>query len=92
MSTKHVDEQVPHTVALITIVYRGRTQEFTAISQAIHFLRSEAVKIGWFHTMTATVDLVAAGDVRQTRTLRGQKFDMITALEQLKPATTRPHA
>ena len=76
----------------ITIGYRGRTQEFTLLTQAIHFLRSEAVKTGWFHKMTTTVDLVTAGDVRQTQTLRGQKFDMITALEHLKPATTRPHA
>jgi len=64
LSTKHVDAQGPHTVARITIVYRGRTQEFTTCSQAIHFLRSEAVKTGWFHKITATVDLVAAGDVR----------------------------
>ena len=92
MSTTHGDEQGPYTVARITIVYRGRAQEFALLSQAIHFLRSEAVKTGWFHKITATVDLVAAGDVRQTQTLRGQKFDLITALEQLKPTTTRPHA
>jgi hypothetical protein len=92
MSTKHVDEPGPHTIALITLVYRGRTQEFTTCSQAIHFLRSEAVKTGWLHKITADIALVGPGDVRQTQTLRGQKFAMITALEQLKPATMRPHA
>jgi hypothetical protein len=92
MSTKNIDEKVSCTVALITLVYRGRTQEFTILSQAIHFLRSETVKIGWFHKITATVDLIAAGDVRQTQTLRGQKFAMITALEQLKYEPTQPHA
>jgi hypothetical protein len=71
------------TVDLISIVYRGQTQQFTTVSQAVHFLRRDDITTGWFRKITAEV-LVADGDVRQTQRLRGQKFAMITALEQLQ--------
>jgi hypothetical protein len=92
MSTQSAVGNVPRTVARITVLYRGQTQQFTTISQALHFLRGDAVKIGWFHKITADVDLVAVGDVRQTQRLRGQKFAMIAALQQLDRATKPPPA
>jgi hypothetical protein len=77
------------TVDMITIAYRGKTQQFTTVSQAVHFLRRDDVRTGWFHKVTADVYIVAAGDAQQTHHLRGQKFDIIKALEQLKSATTQ---
>jgi hypothetical protein len=82
----HTREEHPMayaTVGPITIVYRGQTQQFATVSQAVHFLRRDDIKTGWFHKITAEV-VVADGDIRQTQRLRGQKFAMITALEQLQ--------
>ena len=72
------------TLGQITLVYRGETQQFSSVSQAAHFLRQDRIKMGWFHKVRATVDLVEAGAAAQTRHLKGDKFRMITALEQLE--------
>jgi hypothetical protein len=40
--------------------------------------------MGWFRKVRATVDLVENGNTTQTRDLKGDKFHMITALEQLE--------
>jgi hypothetical protein len=77
------------TVKSITLVYHGEPQQFTTVSQTVHFLRRDTIKTGWFHTIMADVDLVTAGDVWQTQRLRGQKFAMIKALEQLQHDTRR---
>ena len=78
-------------VGLITIVYRGQTHQFTTVSQTVHFLRRDDITTGWFHKITAEV-VVADGDVRQTRRLRGQKFAIITALEHLQHDPWRAQA
>lgn len=90
MSIKNPVGPMPCTVAQITIVYRGRTHQFTTISQAVHFLRGDAIRTGWFHKIRADVDLIAAGDVRQLQALRGQKFAMIEALQQLDRDAKQP--
>ena len=77
------------TVERITIGYRGQTRQFTTVSQAVHFLRREDVITGWFRTITVDVQLVAAGNLRQTQHLRGNKFPLITVLQQLQPDSTR---
>ena len=67
----------------ITLIYRGETQQFNSVSQAIHFLRQDRIKMGWFHKIQAAVDLVEAGESSQTRNLKGDKFSVITELEQI---------
>ena len=71
-------------IGLITLAYRGETQQFATVSQAAHFLRQDRIKIGWFHKVRATVDLIENGNTPQTRELKGDKFHIITALEQLE--------
>ena len=72
------------TLSQITLSYRGETQQFTSVSQAAHFLRQDRIKMGWFHKVQATVNLVEAGEASQTRHLKGDKFRIIEALEQLE--------
>ena len=71
-------------IGQITLAYRGETQQFATVSQAVHFLRQDRIKMGWFHKVRATVDLIENGNTTQTRELKGDKFHMITALEQLE--------
>jgi hypothetical protein len=71
------------TIDQITLVYRGETQQFTTVSQAAHFLRQVRIKVGWFHTVKAAVDLVGHNTVRETRHLKGDKYHILKELEQL---------
>ena len=71
------------TIDQITLVYRGETQQFTTVSQAAHFLRQVRIKVGWFHTVKAAVDLVGNDTVRETRHLKGDKYLIMKALEEL---------
>jgi hypothetical protein len=72
------------TIGQITLAYRGETQQFHTVSQAISFLRQVRIKVGWFHTVKAAVDLMANDQVSQTRQLKGDKFHIMKALEQLE--------
>jgi hypothetical protein len=74
------------TIGLITLVYRGETQQFSTVSQAIHFLRQERIKVSWFYKIKAAVDLFANGKLRKTHHLKGQKYDIVKSLEQLESA------
>jgi hypothetical protein len=71
-------------VGTITIVYHGQTQQFTTVSQATHFLRRDNIKVGWFHQVKAGVQLILDGDVKQVKHLKGKKYHVIEALEQLE--------
>jgi hypothetical protein len=72
------------TVSQITIVYRGETQQFATVSLAAHFLRQDRIKMGWFHTIKAVVDLVVDDGISQTRHLKGDKFLIMQELVQLE--------
>ena len=72
------------TIAQITLVYRGETRQFHTVSQAAHFLRQVRIKVGWFHTVKAAVELMANGQVSQTRQLKGDKYLIMKELDQLK--------
>jgi len=72
------------TLGQITLTYRGETQQFKTASLAAHFLRQDRIKMGWFHTIKAAVDLMVHDKVSQTRHLKGDKFDILTALAQLE--------
>ena len=72
------------TIGQITIVYRGETQQFATVSLALHFLRQDQIKIGWFHKIKADVDLLVDDEVSQTRHLKGDKFLIMKELEDLK--------
>ena len=77
------------TMGPITIVYRGETQQFKTVSIAAHFLRQERIKVGWFHTIQAAVDLMVNDEVNQTRHLKGDKFlimkELVLLEAKLKP-------
>jgi len=66
----------------MTLAYRGETQQFSTGSQAAHVLRQDRIKMGWFHNVHATLDLIQHGNASQTRHLKGDKFHIITTLEQ----------
>jgi hypothetical protein len=68
----------------ITIVYRGETQQFKTVSLAEHFLRQTRIKVGWFHTIKATVDLIVDDKVHETRHLKGDKYLIMKELAQLE--------
>jgi hypothetical protein len=72
------------TLGPITLVYRGETQQFKTVSLAAHFLRQLRIKVGWFHTVKAAVDLMSNGKVSQTRYLKGDKYLIMKALAQLE--------
>lgn len=72
------------TLGQITIVYRGETQQFNTVSQVAHFLRQLRIKVGWFHTVRAAVDLIGHDTVRQTRHLKGDKYRIMQELAQLE--------
>jgi hypothetical protein len=80
------------TIGQITLVYRGETQQFSTVSLAAHFLRQDRIKVGWFHKITAAVELVGNGQVRQTQQLKGNKFEILKALTQLDGAMKLPNA
>jgi len=68
----------------ITLVYRGETQQFKTVSLAAHFLRQLRIKVGWFHTVKAAVDMMSDGKVSQTRFLKGDKYLIMKELAQLE--------
>lgn len=72
------------TMGQITLVYRGETQQFKTVSLAAHFLRQLRIKVGWFHTVKAAVDMMSDGKVSQTRCLKGNKYHIMKELAQLE--------
>ena len=72
------------TMGQITIVYRGETQQFKTVSQVEHFLRQIRIKVGWFHSVKAAVDLMEDDKVSQTRHLKGDKFRILEELGKLE--------
>jgi hypothetical protein len=72
------------TMGLITIVYRGETQQFKTVSLAAHFLRQERIKVGCFHTIQAAVNLMVNDEVNQTRHLKGDKYLIMKGLVLLE--------
>ena len=80
------------TLGQITIVYRGETQQFNTVSQVAHFLRQLRIKVGWFHTVKAAVDLLGDDMVRQTRHLKGDKYLIMQELAQLEGDLKLSHA
>ena len=80
------------TIDQITLVYRGETQQFTTVSQAAHFLRQVRIKVGWFHTVKAAVDLVGNDTARETRHLKGNKYFILKELEELAGSRTPSNA
>jgi hypothetical protein len=72
------------TMGQITIVYRGETQQFKTVSLVEHFLRQTRIKVGWFHTIKADVDLVVHDEVHETRHLKGDKYLIMKELTQLE--------
>ena len=71
------------TLGPITIVYRDETQQFATVSLALHFLRQDRIKMGWFHQVKAAVDLMVDDEVSQTRHLKGDTFLIMKELNQL---------
>jgi hypothetical protein len=80
------------TMGQITLVYRGETQQFKTVSLAAHFLRQVRIKVGWFHTVKAAVDLMSNGKVSQTRHLKGDKYLIMKELAQLESDIKWSHA
>lgn len=72
------------TIGQITLVYRGETQQFNTVSLAAHFLRQDRIRVGWFHTIKATVELLGENQPSQTRHLKGGKFLILKGLAQLE--------
>jgi hypothetical protein len=72
------------TLGQITLVYRGETQQFKTVSLAMHYLRQDRIKVGWFHTVKAAVDLMSNGNVSQNRHLKGDKYLIMKKLTQLE--------
>ncbi len=72
------------TIGQINILYRGKTQQFKTVSLAEHFLRQFRIKVGWFHTVKATVNLMVNDKVMQIRHLKGDKFLIMKELAQLE--------
>lgn len=80
------------TMGLITLVYRGETQQFKTVSLAAHFLRQLRIKVGWFHTVKAAVEMMSNGEVSQTRFLKGDKYLIMKELAQLESDLKMSHA
>ena len=51
------------TIGQITIAYRHETHQFKTVSLAGHFLRQLRIKVGWFHTVKAAVNLMVSDKV-----------------------------
>jgi len=80
------------TMGQITLVYRGEVQQFKTVSLAAHFLRQLRIKVGWFHTVKAAVDMMSNGKVSQTRFLKGDKYLIMKELAQLESDIKLSHA
>ena len=72
------------TIGQITIAYRKETHQFETVSLAEHFLRHLRIRVGWFHTVKATVNLMVSDKVMQIRHLKGDKFLIMQELAQLE--------
>jgi hypothetical protein len=72
------------TIGQITIAYRHETHQFKTVSLAGHFLRQLRIKVGWFHTVKAAVNLMVSDKVMQIRHLKGDKFLIMKELAQLE--------
>lgn len=79
-------------IGQITIDYRGETQQFNTASLAANFLRQDRIKMGWFHKIKASVDLMMDDRVSQTRHLKGDKFRIMKELEQLEDEVKQSNA
>ena len=71
-------------VGNITIRYRGREQLFPTVERAVNYLRDDIVKTTWLHKVTADVSVVSGEEVRQTHHLKGKKYKVIKALENIE--------
>jgi hypothetical protein len=80
------------TMGQITLVYRGETQQFKTVSIAMHFLRQDRIKVGWFHTVKADVNLMSNGNVSQARHWKGNKYLIMKELTQLENDIKLSHA
>jgi hypothetical protein len=72
----------PH-ISAVTIVYRGASHHFATVAYAVRFLRGDDVRTGWFRKVTADVQVGSDDVTTETRHLKGQKYTVISALEQL---------
>lgn len=72
------------TIGQITLDYHGESQLFQTLSQALHFLRQERIKAGWFHKVKAAVDIVEDDEVSRTRTFKGDKFRIMEELKEIE--------
>ena len=72
------------TISQITISYRKETHQFKTVTLAEHFLRQLRIRVGWFHTVKAAVNLIVSGQVMQIRHLKGDKFLIMKELAQLE--------
>ena len=80
------------TIGQITLVYRGETQQFATVSLAHRFLRQDRIKMGWFHKIKASVNLMTDDKISQTRHLKGDKFRIMKELEQLEDELKQSNA
>ncbi len=83
----HIQKEIPigeRKIDQITIVYRGETQKFKTVWLAVYVLRHPEIKVGWFHTVKATVDLTVDGRGSQAQHFKGDKHLIIKELAQLE--------
>jgi hypothetical protein len=79
-------------VKMLMLIYRGRAQQFPTVAHAVQFLQRDTITTGWFRKVTDDVHFVTDGGVWQAQHLRGHKYAIIEALQQLERAPTPPHA
>ena len=72
----------PH-ISAVTIGYRGASHHFASVADAVRFLRGDDIRTGWFRKVTANVQVGSDDAITETRHLKGQKYTVISALEQL---------
>jgi hypothetical protein len=82
--TRKEDPMATTTIGQITIAYRHETHQFKTVSLAGHFLRQLRIKVGWFNTVKAAVNLMVSDKVMQIRHLKGDKFVIMKGLAQLE--------
>ena len=74
-------------VGAVNITYRGEERQFATVSQAVHFLRRDDIKTGWFRKIEADVKIVSDSVVvEKTYHLKGQKLTVIDELERIESA------
>ena len=72
----------PH-ISAVTIGYRGASHQFATVTHAVRFLRGDDIRTGWFRKVTANVQIGSDDVITETRHLKGKKYTVISALEQL---------